>query len=243
VADSKNHRVQKLSPSGEALASWGGEGSEPGKFKDPCGIAVGPDGSVYVADTWNHRIQKFDANGTFLAQWAEESPGLWGPRGIAVSADGTVYVTDTGNKRVLAYSPTGERLHVWGQEGSADGELIEPVGIDVNDQGEVVVADTGNRRIQFFSATGQFLRQWRVRGWEDFYTEPYLATAGADVYVTDSGQHRFARYRDGNLQATWGKTGKGSGELNRPIGIAAAGSGMVYVADTMNHRIQRFVVE
>ena len=241
VADTKNNRIQKLSPSGDVLAVWGEQGDQPGQFKDPHGIAVGPDGSVYVADTWNHRVQKFDNNGKFIKAW-QPDPGFWGPRGIAVNKEGTVYVTDTGNKRVVSFSKDGVQIEYWGQDGSAPGQLIEPVGIAINPAQEVVVADTGNRRLQFFNTDGTFLREWPVSGMEEFYTEPYLATRGDEVLVTDSFNHRFARYNDGKLTGVWGKTGSGSGEFNRPIGIAVAPDGTVYVADTLNNRIQKFNV-
>lgn len=239
VADSKNNRIQKLSPSGEVLALWGAQGSEPGQFKDPQGVAVGPDGSVYVADTWNHRVQKFDADGRFLKAWVAE-PSLWGPRGIAVNGDGKVFVADTGNKRVVVFSSDGVQIEFWGTDGSAPGQFIEPVGIAIDRAGEVVVADTGNRRLQFFSADGSFLREWQVYGWDEFYTEPHVAIHGNDVLVTDSYNHRFARYDEGKLTGAWGRSGTGSGEFNRPIGIAAAPDGSVYVSDTLNNRIQKF---
>ncbi|OFV86968.1 MAG: hypothetical protein A3J75_00380 [Acidobacteria bacterium RBG_16_68_9] len=60
--------------------------------------------------------------------------------------------------------------------------------------------------------------------------------------MTDSYNHRFARYSDGKLTGVWGRTGSGSGDFNRPIGIAIDSNGIVYVADTMNHRIQRFEI-
>jgi uncharacterized protein (TIGR03663 family) len=239
VVDSKNNRIQKLSPKGEPLLVWGSEGSDPGRFKDPCGVAVGPDGSVYVADTWNHRIQKFDSSGNFVRQWGEDNPPLWGPRGIAVAADGTVYVTDTGNKRVLAYTADGQRIHAWGSDGSQPGEFIEPVGIDVTPDGKIVVADTGNRRLQFFEPDGKFIKEWRVYGWSEFYTEPYIAARGEEVYATDSYEHRFSRYK-GSFQMTGLWSGKST--MNRPIGIAVGPDGSVYVSDTMNHRIQKFVI-
>ncbi len=220
---------------------WGANGSEPGQFKDPHGIAVGPDGNVYVADTWNHRVQKFDANGKFLKQW-QPDPGFWGPRSIAVGDDGNVYVADTGNKRIVSFSPEGVQIEVWGSDGSAPGQFIEPVGLAVSDANELLVADTGNRRIQVFLNDGTFQREYPVFGWEEFYTEPYLAAHGKDVFVTDSHEHRFARYTDGKLTGVWGKTGKGSGDFNRPIGIAVAKDGKVAVADTMNNRVQVFEV-
>jgi len=239
IADTKNNRIQKLSPSGEVLAVWGEQGEEPGKFKDPHGIAVGPDGAVFVADTWNHRVQKFDNNGTFIKAW-QPDPGFWGPRGIAVDKDGKVYVTDTGNKRIVSFNSDGVQIEYWGADGSAPGQLIEPVGIAINGDGEVVVADTGNRRLQFFNSDGTFQREWPVFGWEEFYTEPYVATVDDDVLVTDSFSHRFARYNDKQLTGVWGRTGAGPGEFNRPIGIAVAPDGSVFVTDTLNNRIQKF---
>ncbi len=240
VVDSKNHRIQKLSTTGTVLEAWGSEGSEPGQFKDPHGIAVGPDGAVYVADTWNHRIQKFDASGRFISQWHASDPGFWGPRALAVADSGTLFVADTGNKRIVTFTSDGQQIESWGTDGSGPGQFIEPVGVAVNEVGEVVVADTGNRRLQFFQQDGTFIKEWQVSGWEEFYTEPYVATQGEYVYVTDSYNHRFARYRDGKLDGVWGRTGSGSGDFNRPIGIAIRAPGEVFVSDTMNNRIQKF---
>lgn len=241
VADSKNHRIQKLDPQGNPLLTWGSQGAEPGQFNDPCGVAVSKDGFVYVADTWNHRIQKFDLNGNFLLEWRDPS-GFWGPRGIAVSPDGqSIYLTDTGNKRVLRFDPQGTLLKTWGSEGTKPGELIEPVGIAVDAEGRVIVADTGNRRLQIFDADGNYQSEVRVSGWEEFYSEPYVAVMNDGSYVvTDSYNHRCARYVDGQLEMSWGKTGSDGGEMNRPIGIAADNQGGVYVADTLNHRIKKF---
>jgi uncharacterized protein (TIGR03663 family) len=242
VADTKNHRVQKLSPDGQVLTVWGSEGEGPGQFKDPHGVAVGPDGSVFVADTWNHRIQKFDPSGAFLLEFGKEEPGFWGPRAVAVSPEAVVFVSDTGNKRIVSFSAQGQLIESWGADGSAPRQFIEPVGLAVNGQGELLVADTGNRRIQVFLPDGTFVREFEVFGWEEFYTEPYVAVAGDSVYVTDSYNHRFARYGGGQFEESWGKTGSGAGNFNRPIGIAAGPGGVVYVSDTMNHRVQKFVI-
>ncbi|HIE38579.1 MAG TPA: TIGR03663 family protein, partial [Anaerolineae bacterium] len=121
VADSRNHRIQKFTADGTFVAAWGTFGGcpdrrpAPGTFCEPWGVAVGPDGAVYVADTWAHRIQKFTADGDFLAQWGtygqygiDAGPtAFYGPRAVAVGPDGEVYVADTGNKRVQVFDPEG----------------------------------------------------------------------------------------------------------------------------------------
>ncbi|MFN8471233.1 MAG: VWA domain-containing protein [Anaerolineae bacterium] len=51
--------IQKYTPSGELLASWGQPGTRPEELRYPQDLAVGADGRVYVADTDNHRIQVY----------------------------------------------------------------------------------------------------------------------------------------------------------------------------------------
>ena len=92
------------------------EGDAPGQFRDPCGVAVGDDGRVYVADTWNHRIQKLSAKGEPIAEWAA---GFYGPRGIALDHAGRIYVADTGNRRVVRLSAAGVAEREWGRTGDA----------------------------------------------------------------------------------------------------------------------------
>ena len=47
-----------ISADGVFLGTW--------SINDPLGIAVAPDGTIYVTDTINGRIQRFNATGTFL---------------------------------------------------------------------------------------------------------------------------------------------------------------------------------
>ena len=91
-------------------AQWGSNGTGPGQFQAPDGVATGAGGAVYVADSQNDRIQKFDANGSFLTTW-----GLYGtangsfsrPTGVATDFVGNVYVADSGNNRVTQFLSQG----------------------------------------------------------------------------------------------------------------------------------------
>ena len=59
IVDPNNHRIQILSPTGEALLVWGSVGQGQGEFTWPSGIAIDANDRIYVAD--RHRVQKFQA--------------------------------------------------------------------------------------------------------------------------------------------------------------------------------------
>ena len=81
VADTGNHRIQKLDADGNVLDKWGSPGTADGQFDHPAGVAVDKGGNVYVADTGNDRIQQFNANGGHITTWgnrlAEGLVGHW----------------------------------------------------------------------------------------------------------------------------------------------------------------------
>jgi DNA-binding beta-propeller fold protein YncE len=65
------HRVSVYSPGGKQLHEWGKTGTGPGEFSYPGGLAVAPDGRVYVADQTNHRVQVLRPDGQFLTTWGK----------------------------------------------------------------------------------------------------------------------------------------------------------------------------
>ena len=55
--------VQEYGAGGTLLHVWGAAGSYAGQFHHPGGIAVAPDGTIYVSDTENHRVQRLPPPG------------------------------------------------------------------------------------------------------------------------------------------------------------------------------------
>lgn len=262
VADSRNHRIQHFSAEGNFLGMWGSfsggapELAQPGMFNEPWGVAVGPDGSVYVTDTWNHRIQKFTPEGKFLLAWghyglAETGDAFWGPRGIAVDRQGRVYVTDTGNKRVVVFDSNGNYLSQIGSAGMEMGQFDEPVGLALDKDGNLYVADTWNQRIQVLAVSSetQFfipLRQWEINGWfgQSLDNKPFIAVDAQDnVFVADPEGYRVLQFtREGELIRAWGDYGAGPGNFGLAAAVAVDSSGHVWVTDAGNHRILRFTL-
>ena len=100
MTDTWNHRIQKFSPDGTFLTSWGSEGSGNGQFDSPHGVAVDGSDNVYVADSDNNRIQKFTPGVTFLTSWGiygSQNGQFYYPHGVSVDAGGTIYVADVFN--------------------------------------------------------------------------------------------------------------------------------------------------
>jgi len=259
VADSGNNRIQHLSPSGEVLQVWGQygdatQGDAPGgTFNEPWGVAVAPDGTVYVADTWNYRVQKFTADGQFLAMWQTFGPDktdvFYGPRGIAVDAHGRVLVVDTGDKRVVVFDADGSYLTQFGGAGLGPGQFDEPVGIALDENGNVYVADTWNQRVQVFAPDESGLiytpvSEWTVSGWYggSVQNKPFIAVdAQQHVYVTDPQACRVLEFTvSGQIVRAWGTCSSDINGFSLPVGVAVDAAGGLWVSDAGNNRLLHF---
>lgn len=262
IADTFNHRIQHVAADGTVLQVWGEYAdvtqseAHGGTFSEPWGIAVAPDGSVYVADTWNHRVQHFSSQGDFLNMFgtfgqAETAYDFWGPRAVAVDAKGRVFVADTGNKRVVVFDSRGQALGQFGGVGLEPGEMDEPVGLAIDRQGQVYVADTWNQRIQVFAETAPgafgFVREWPVDAWygQSLDNKPYLAVGPHDqVCASDpEGARVLCFTAQGEFAMGWGEYGVGLDQFGLVGGLAFGTDGSVWVADAGNGRVMQFQLD
>jgi DNA-binding beta-propeller fold protein YncE len=238
---------------------WTSKGG-PEPFENPYGIAVAPDGNIWVADGFNGRFQILAPDGSFLETWGSPGAGegefnfetVFGgaPIGygdVAWDAGGNFYVVDTGNHRVQKFGPDRDFLLAWGEEGEGDGQFLKPNSIAVDAQGTVYVSDEGRYDVQRFDGEGRFLGTIGGRGLADGeFQLPSALTLDGDgaVWVTDWSRHRVQRFGpDGELLAAWGEPGSGDGQLIGPNDIAVDDAGRVYVWDDANRRIQVFTTD
>jgi len=262
VADSRNNRIQQFNAAGEFVRAWGSFanlqlGEAPGgTFYEPWGIAIAPDGSVFVTDTWNHRIQKFTADGQFVQMWgyfgqAEAPEAFWGPRDLAFDSQGRLYVTDTGNKRVVVFNQDGTFVTQFGTPGFDPGQFDEQVGIAISELGEIFITDTWNQRVQVFTLDpvtlqGTLLRSWEVSTWygTSLENKPFIAVNPAgQVFFTDPEGYRVLEFTgDGQFVRGWGDYSPGSDGFGLPSGIEVDAEGYVWVSDAGNNLLLRFTM-
>ena len=166
-----NSRVAKASNRGEWLASWGSLGSGPGQFDTPHGVAVGPNGDLFVADRGNRRVQVLDSNGKFLRQFtidvpvpADARPALGAaPTNLTTGSmapgapdalcmtpgpNPVLFAGDLYPGRVYKVSLDGNVLGVYGRSGKNLGEFGWIHAIACPSENEIWVGELLNWRVQ-----------------------------------------------------------------------------------------------
>lgn len=110
--DPRSRTFHHVAGTGRKGTTGDGGPARAATLSGPKGIAVGPDGAVYLADTEGHSIRRIDPRSGFLERVAgtgERGDGPDGdggtcrlarPHGIAVEPDGTLWVGDSENHRV-----------------------------------------------------------------------------------------------------------------------------------------------
>lgn len=180
VADSNNHTLRAITPSGVVTTiagTAGSAGSVDGtgsamRLNSPTDVAINSSGTLYVVETGNYQIRKITAGvlktiaGTPMSMTSTDgtgrAAGFSSPAGIAVSASGTVYVADTNNNTVRAVSPAGVVTTLAGLAGSAGStngtgsaaRFSAPSGIAVDSLGNIFVSEKGNSDIRKITPAG-----------------------------------------------------------------------------------------
>ncbi|MBM4464427.1 MAG: hypothetical protein FJ014_02470 [Chloroflexi bacterium] len=234
VADTGNRRIQKFDSQGEFLLAWsGGEQS----FVEPLAVVVTSRGQVLVLDSEPGWIYRFSADGHPLGRFGGPEAQFFHPRGMAIDAQDHIYVADTGGCRLVKYDTEGNRLAQFGEKGSGPGQILEPTDVAITPWGDMYVADTSNRRIQRWDNFGRYQAEWAIP-LASPYNGPHLALAAdGSLFVTSPEEHQVRRYSpQGELLGQWG----GAEQFRIPVGLTIDEAGNLYVADTLNHRIQKF---
>lgn len=191
------------------------------------------------------------------------------PLGLAVSSAGDIYFTDSGNQRIGRISGSTLSLFAGDNTGNAgfsgDGgaaisaRLNTPSGLAVDSSGRVLIADSQNFRVRRVASgtittvaglgTGGFVGDnGPAVGSQLFAPAAVAADNNGNIFIADAGNSRVRQVANGSIttfagNGTPGDAGDGGAATNAnflfPTGVAADGSGNLYVADFDAARVRK----
>jgi hypothetical protein len=143
-----NDRVQKFTPDGDFVLSFGSFGTGPGQLNRASGM-VWHDQNVYIADAANNRVVIYSDTGAYIGLLEDpvKPYALRFPYDITMCKNGTLIIVEYAAGRITRTQVDGRLIGRFGKQGTGMGEMQTPWGVDIDDSMRVRVADTGNRRI------------------------------------------------------------------------------------------------
>ena len=165
------------------------------------------------------------------------------------------YVIKLSNMQVISPVPTFV-AGVKGTSGSGTNTFTNPAGIAVDKNGNLIIADVTNNRVMLWppnSTSGMVVAGLGSAGNDALsFNSPigvFLDANSSYMYVTDAGNHRVQRFalvagipvNNGTTAAGGQGVGSTNQQLNTPFSVQVSKkSGAMYIADSLNHRIQRW---
>jgi sugar lactone lactonase YvrE len=239
----------EFNPDGTFVRSFGDK-----LFTRSHGLRIDHEGNLWATDVGGHIVVKMNRDGQALltigtkgeaGEWNEAAGArkLNQPNDVAIAPNGDVFVAQghtpgaAGDARVLKFDKTGKFVKSWGGKGSGPGQFQVAHGIAIDAKGLVWVADRENQRIQVFDQDGTFVREVKYKGL------PCSLDIGRQyIYMVNGFAGQLLRLDlNGKVLAAIGKPGKGPGEFGEAHMIAVSPKDEIYVADSVNAALVKFV--
>ena len=239
----------EFDPKGALVRSFGGK-----MFTRSHGLRVDRDGNLWATDVGGHVVVKLSPQGqTLLTLGTRGEAGEWNeatgsrklnqPNDVAIAANGDIFVAQGhtpgagGDARVLKFDKSGKFLMSWGGKGTGPGQFQVAHGLAIDAQGLLWVMDRENQRIQVFDAGGTFVREMKYAG-----LPCSVAIGPQQIYMVNGFAGQVLRLDlSGKVLAAMGRPGTGPGEFGEAHFIAVSPAQEIYVADSVNGALVKFV--
>ena len=241
--------LMEFDPDGQFIRGFGD-----GLFERPHGLRIDKDDNIWATDVAGNMVYKFDPAGRIdMVLGVKGRAGEWHefghlrlfhePSEAAVGLDGSLYVLQghgKGESRVIKFDRTGHFIKTWGRTGKGPGEFDVPHSIVFDSKGLLYIADRGNGRIQVFDADGNYIRESKHPG------PPcgLFMTPDQTIWLAHGHTGQIMTLDlNGNVLGMIEGAGQGKtlGKYGEAHYIAVSPRGEVFVADTLNWRVQKYV--
>lgn len=270
VTDLNNARLQRFTAKGQYLGGFDLPRDDPKrKSSQAGGIALDDNGHIYLSYMAQHKIGVYTYEGKFVREWGKKGAAAGEfnqPGGIALAPDGSLYVCDQCNHRVQKFTTAGKFLGQWGKHGTKPGQFdgVEKPGsrfggphfIALDSKGRLYTTEGCQSRVQLFSPDGKATASWGSKGQEPggfgalklgYSPNPFGPIAVFvdkydRVWVSSLNDRVQCFTPEGKYLFGIGGSGKETGKLARPHGMAFDSKGHLFVCDAGNQRIQKFEI-
>jgi hypothetical protein len=201
---------------------------------DPGNIYVAKDRTFYIVDSVGKQVHRFDERGNLLQTFADLA-NLSRPIDVFVNElTEEVYVADGSFSHVVVFNKFGKALRAVGKRGTGPGRFRAITAIAKGPDG-IYVVDRLELPVQVISMEGQYKYSFG----ESYQVFPTAVAVTEDrvAFVADKSDNTIRIYQDAELLAVVGGTGSAPGRFRSPSSLWI-NNGLLYVADSMNKRIQ-----
>jgi sugar lactone lactonase YvrE len=185
---------------GTGAVGYSGDGGPATKAEldHPSGLAVEPNGTIYVADTNDHRVRAISPSGTITTVAGNGTAGDAGdgvtavrgeleqPDGLALAPDGTLYIADGTDVREV--SPTGLITTFVRPSGRYDDVTVggesfnfEPQWVALDASGDLFIFSGSVKELIEASPSGKLLRAWQ------YYANAMATAPDGSVIIAEHG--------------------------------------------------------
>jgi sugar lactone lactonase YvrE len=242
--------ITEFDENGKFIRSFG-----EGLFTRSHGLRIDKEGNIWTTDVGAHTVMKLSPQGqVVLTLGTKGKAGEWNeaagtqlfnePNDIVFAPNGDFFVSQghspgagKGDPRVLKFDKNGKFIKTWGGKGTEPGKFDVAHGMAIDAKGMLWVTDRENQRLQVFDQDGKFVREIKYAG-----LPCALDIGGQNIYMVNGFAGQVLKMDlNGKVLAAIGKPGTGVGEFGEAHFIAVSPKGEIYVADSVNRAVQKFV--
>ncbi|TVR67390.1 MAG: hypothetical protein EA427_13875 [Spirochaetaceae bacterium] len=163
-----------------------GDGAQGLDFHRPTGIAVEPNGDIFLVSLGSQEVLRITPNGRVRRILRGGLQGLNRPFDVAWYR-GEIYVTEFAANRIAVLDEQGNRVRQISERGLREGQLLGPQYVTVRDE-RVFVTDWGGRKVSVFAPDGEFILSFgrETHGFPGLQRPTGIAVSGnGRVYVAE----------------------------------------------------------